>query len=63
MIRKIALAAIFVQVAVTAALATQIVLNDQVAGGGARAETLNFTAPVAVVDKRLRHTILVIRRD
>ena len=59
MIHKIALAAIFVQAAITAALATQIMLHDQ---GAERSPTdpLNLTAPGPVVEKQPIHTLLVL---
>ncbi len=59
MVHRIVLAAILFQAAVTAALATQIMLRDQVAARS-KSNPTNLTAPVPVVDKRLMHTILVL---
>jgi len=60
MIRKVALAATIVQAAMTAALATQLFLNDQAAGDPSTTLALNVTAQFPTIDRRPLHTILVL---
>jgi hypothetical protein len=60
MVHRIALAAIFFQAAITAALATQIMLHDQAVDARSPTDPLNLTAPVPVVDRQPIHTILVL---
>jgi hypothetical protein len=60
MIRKVALAATLVQAAITAALATQLFLNDQAGGDPPTTIALNVTAQVPAIDRRPLHTILVL---
>ena len=58
MVHKIALAAIFIQVAITAALATQLVLHNQAAGADPASNAI--AAPVAAVAPEPAHTIMAL---